>query len=137
MLNWPTVWPIFGERRDSGWRQRFSHSHVWRPDSGISSHLIPVGDYGVPFEIAANRDHPGTDRDDGLPTLLARAGAVINEAAAKLVAMQSTPLRTERKDHLDIVTEADLASEAMICGPSTCAKQICNSCWRAGRTGSA
>jgi hypothetical protein len=28
--------------------------------------------------------------------------------------MQFTPLRTERKDHLDIVTESDLASEAII-----------------------
>ncbi|WP_128916203.1 inositol monophosphatase family protein [Bradyrhizobium nanningense] len=88
--------------------------HVWRPDMGISSHLVPVGDYGPPFEIATDQDHPGKDRDNGLPTLLVRAGAVVNEAAAKLVAMQTTPLRTERKDHLDIVTEADLASEAIV-----------------------
>ena len=36
------------------------------------------------------------------------------EAAAKLVEMQSGSLRTERKDLLDIVTEADLASEAIV-----------------------
>ncbi|MCS3762539.1 inositol monophosphatase family protein [Bradyrhizobium centrosematis] len=88
--------------------------HCWRPDTGISSHLVPVGDYGRPFEIAAGQDHPGTDRGDGLPALLRRAEAVVGEAAARLVAMQSTPLRTERKDHLDIVTEADLASEAIV-----------------------
>lgn len=88
--------------------------HVWRPDTGISSHLVPVGDYGAPFEIEADQDYPGTYQDNGLPTLLARAAAVVGEAATKLIAMQSTPLRTQRKDHLDIVTEADLASEAIV-----------------------
>ena len=47
-------------------------------------------------------------------TLLIGAEAVVSEAAAKLVAMQGSPLRTERKDLLDIVTEADLASEAIV-----------------------
>lgn len=89
--------------------------HVWRPDMGISSHLVPIGVYGRPFDIAApDRNSPGIEQRKSLPTLLARAEAVVGEAAAKLVAMQSTPLRTERKDHLDIVTEADLASEAII-----------------------
>jgi fructose-1,6-bisphosphatase/inositol monophosphatase family enzyme len=49
-----------------------------------------------------------------LATLLTGAEAVVAEAAAKLVAMQVTPLRAERKDLLDIVTEADLASEAIV-----------------------
>src|SRR5205823_13585911 len=82
---------------------------------GISSHLVPIGVYGRPFDIAApDRNSPGIKQPKRLPTLLARAEAVVGEAAAKLVVMQSTPLRTERKDHLDIVTEADLASEAII-----------------------
>ncbi|MCP3388056.1 metallophosphoesterase [Bradyrhizobium sp. CCGB12] len=94
--------------------------HSWRPDMGISSHLVPIGDYGRPFEIALDRDYPGIDGPKGmdgptsLPTLLAGAEAVVGEAAAKLVAMQGTPLVTERKDRLDIVTEADLASEAIV-----------------------
>lgn len=49
-----------------------------------------------------------------LATLLTGAEAVVAEAAARLVAMQGTPLRTERKDLLDIVTEADLAAEAIV-----------------------
>ena len=51
-----------------------------------------------------------------LSSLLAGAEAVVAEAAAKLVAMQGSPLRIERKDLLDIVTEADLASEAIVVG---------------------
>ena len=46
--------------------------------------------------------------------LFVGAEAVAAEAAAKLVEMQSASLRTERKDLLDIVTEADLASEAIV-----------------------
>lgn len=33
--------------------------HTWRPDMGISSHLVPIGDYGGPFDIALDRDYPG------------------------------------------------------------------------------
>ena len=87
--------------------------HSWRPDTGISSHLVPIGNYGQPFDIEPNRDNPEAD-GNSLPTLLARAEAVVGEAAAKLVAMQSMPLHPERKDGLDIVTEADLASEAIV-----------------------
>ena len=46
--------------------------------------------------------------------LFVGAETVAAEAAAKLVEMQSASLRTERKDLLDIVTEADLASEAIV-----------------------
>ena len=48
--------------------------------------------------------------------LLAGAQVVVGEAAAKLVAMQSqaSGLRTERKDVLDVVTEADLAAEEIV-----------------------
>jgi len=46
--------------------------------------------------------------------LLRGADLVVAEAAAKLVAMQSAPLRTERKDLLDVVTEADLAAEEIV-----------------------
>lgn len=46
--------------------------------------------------------------------LLAGAERVVGEAAATLVRMQSSPLRTERKDLLDVVTEADLAAEEII-----------------------
>jgi fructose-1,6-bisphosphatase/inositol monophosphatase family enzyme len=49
-----------------------------------------------------------------LAHLAASAETVVAEAAAKLVAMQAEPLRAERKDLLDIVTEADLASEAIV-----------------------
>lgn len=49
-----------------------------------------------------------------LPALLRGAEAVVAEAAAKLVSMQSSPLRTERKDLLDVVTEADLAAEEIV-----------------------
>lgn len=51
-----------------------------------------------------------------LSSLLAGAEAVVAEAAAKLVAMQGSPLRIKRKDLLDIVTEADLASEVIVVG---------------------
>jgi 3',5'-cyclic AMP phosphodiesterase CpdA len=33
--------------------------HTWRPDMGTTSHLIPIGDYGGPFDIALDRDYPG------------------------------------------------------------------------------
>jgi len=46
--------------------------------------------------------------------LLRGAEAVVAEAAAKLVGMQSGALRAERKDLLDIVTEADLAAEEIV-----------------------
>jgi fructose-1,6-bisphosphatase/inositol monophosphatase family enzyme len=49
-----------------------------------------------------------------LTDLLRGTEAVVAEAAAKLVAMQGGPLRTERKDLLDIVTEADLAAEEIV-----------------------
>ena len=49
-----------------------------------------------------------------LTPLLERAEGVVAEAAAKLVAMQTAPLRMERKDLLDIVTEADLAAEEIV-----------------------
>ncbi len=55
---------------------------------------------------------PGTDPD--LLALLRGAEAVVAEAAAKLVSMQAAPLRTERKDLLDVVTEADLAAEEIV-----------------------
>ena len=42
--------------------------------------------------------------------LLEGVEPIVAAAAAKLVAMQHGPLRTERKDLLDVVTEADLAS---------------------------
>ena len=54
------------------------------------------------------------DAPPDLSRLLAGAEAVVGEAAAKLVAMQSSPLRTERKDLLDVVTEADLAAEEIV-----------------------
>src|SRR3954469_8255263 len=49
-----------------------------------------------------------------LMQLLHGAETVVAEAAAKLVSMQSRPLRTERKDLRDIVTEADLAAEEIV-----------------------
>jgi fructose-1,6-bisphosphatase/inositol monophosphatase family enzyme len=54
------------------------------------------------------------DAPPDLSRILAGAEAVVAEAAAKLVAMQSSPLRTERKDLLDVVTEADLAAEEIV-----------------------
>jgi fructose-1,6-bisphosphatase/inositol monophosphatase family enzyme len=51
---------------------------------------------------------------DSLMPLFTGAEAVAAEAAAKLVAMQSGSLQVKRKDLLDIVTEADLASEAIV-----------------------
>ena len=49
-----------------------------------------------------------------LEALLHGAERVVAAAAAKLVSMQSSPLRTERKDLLDVVTEADLAAEEIV-----------------------
>jgi fructose-1,6-bisphosphatase/inositol monophosphatase family enzyme len=49
-----------------------------------------------------------------LTQLLEDAEIVLAEAAAKLVSMQAAPLRLERKDLLDIVTEADLAAEEIV-----------------------
>src|SRR5436190_8443387 len=46
--------------------------------------------------------------------LMRGAERVVAEAAAKLVSMQASPLRTERKDLLDVVTEADLAAEEIV-----------------------
>ena len=56
------------------------------------------------------------DAPSDLSRLFAGAEAVVAEAAAKLVAMQSqsSTLRTERKDLLDVVTEADLAAEEIV-----------------------
>ena len=33
--------------------------HTWRPDMGMTSHLIPIGDYGGPFDIVLAGDYPG------------------------------------------------------------------------------
>ena len=33
--------------------------HTWRPDMGMTSHLVPIGDYGGPFDVALDRDYPG------------------------------------------------------------------------------
>jgi fructose-1,6-bisphosphatase/inositol monophosphatase family enzyme len=49
-----------------------------------------------------------------LPSLLREAEFVVEEAAARLVEMQTRPLQTTRKDLRDIVTEADLASEKIV-----------------------
>ena len=49
-----------------------------------------------------------------LMEMLRGAERVVADAAAKLVSMQSRPLRTERKDLLDVVTEADLAAEEIV-----------------------
>lgn len=46
--------------------------------------------------------------------LLTQAEAVVAEAARTLVAMQGQSLNATRKDLLDIVTEADLASEKIV-----------------------
>ena len=51
---------------------------------------------------------------DDLTALLRGAEPVLAAAAAKLVALQHGPLRTERKDLLDVVTEADLAAEEIV-----------------------
>ena len=49
-----------------------------------------------------------------LLTLLEGAEAVVAEAGATLVRMQRGPLNAERKDHLDVVTAADLAAEEIV-----------------------
>ena len=49
-----------------------------------------------------------------LTKLLAGAEAVVAEAAARLVEMQHGPLRAQRKDLLDVVTEADHAAEEIV-----------------------
>ena len=49
-----------------------------------------------------------------LTDLLKDAELVVAAAAGKLQQMQSRPLRTERKDLRDIVTEADLAAEEIV-----------------------
>lgn len=49
-----------------------------------------------------------------LTDLLKDAELVVAAAAAKLQQMQSSTLRTERKDLRDIVTEADLAAEEIV-----------------------
>jgi fructose-1,6-bisphosphatase/inositol monophosphatase family enzyme len=46
--------------------------------------------------------------------LLDSVQPVVARAAAKLVEMQRSPLHVERKDLLDIVTEADLAAEEIV-----------------------
>jgi len=51
---------------------------------------------------------------DDLTALLHGAEPVLAAAAAKLVELQHGPLRTERKDLLDVVTEADLAAEEIV-----------------------
>jgi 3',5'-cyclic AMP phosphodiesterase CpdA len=33
--------------------------HVWRSDSGIVTHLMPIGDYGAPFDIVLAPEYPG------------------------------------------------------------------------------
>jgi 3',5'-cyclic AMP phosphodiesterase CpdA len=33
--------------------------HTWRRDFGVVSHLVPIGDFGGPFDIALDRDYPG------------------------------------------------------------------------------
>lgn len=50
----------------------------------------------------------------GLMALLQGAQAVVQTAADKLVSMQEAPLKAERKDLLDIVTEADIAAEEIV-----------------------
>ena len=87
---------------------------------GMTS-LVPIGDYGGPFDVVVE---PSIRRFWPMPsdwTLLIEAEGVVYEAAANLVNMQGARLRTERKELRDIVTEADLASEAIVfeaCGRS-------------------
>jgi 3',5'-cyclic AMP phosphodiesterase CpdA len=33
--------------------------HTWRPDSGVVTHLMPIGDYGGPFDIVLAPEYPG------------------------------------------------------------------------------
>src|SRR5215218_7140880 len=51
---------------------------------------------------------------DDLIALLRGAEAVVTEAGATLVRMQHGPLGAQRKDLLDVVTEADLAAEEIV-----------------------
>ena len=55
-----------------------------------------------------------TDDIVKLTQLLHDAEAVIGQAAATLGRMQGAPLGVKRKDLLDVVTEADLASEEIV-----------------------
>jgi len=52
--------------------------------------------------------------DARLLSLLDQAGALARQAGELLVAMQGENLEIARKDHLDVVTAADLASERLV-----------------------
>ncbi len=85
-----------------------------RPGNGIAAAADGArgnGDGGGSSGVGDGGSAATTARLDGL---LRGAEAVVAEAAAKLVSMQSAPLRTERKDLLDVVTEADLAAEEIV-----------------------
>ncbi len=33
--------------------------HTWRPDAGLTTHIVPIGDYGAPFDVVLEADYPG------------------------------------------------------------------------------
>jgi hypothetical protein len=33
--------------------------HTWSPSIGITTHLVPIGDFGVPFDVTLDPDYPG------------------------------------------------------------------------------
>lgn len=33
--------------------------HTWTPEIGITTHLVPIGDFGAPFDVTLDPDYPG------------------------------------------------------------------------------
>jgi 3',5'-cyclic AMP phosphodiesterase CpdA len=33
--------------------------HTWRPDLGVATHIVPIGDYGPAFDVTLDQDYPG------------------------------------------------------------------------------
>ena len=33
--------------------------HTWQPSTGIATHVVPIGDYGAPFDVVLEADYPG------------------------------------------------------------------------------
>jgi 3',5'-cyclic AMP phosphodiesterase CpdA len=33
--------------------------HTWQPSTGIATHVVPIGDYGAPFDVVLEAEYPG------------------------------------------------------------------------------
>ncbi|HKH34003.1 MAG TPA: hypothetical protein VKA80_07550 [Beijerinckiaceae bacterium] len=57
--------------------------HVWTPETGVVSHVQPIGDFGLPMDLTLDADYPGRARDGRTPRRFVSLKAdIVSHAAA-------------------------------------------------------